>query len=75
MDYVAFENTKGEIFICTRRSSLNMSYQGFTPDFGKVEYLLTLKGNDIMGLPLKAPLTKYDVIYTLPMLTIKENKG
>lgn len=30
---------------------------------------------DILGLPLKAPLTKYDVIYTLPMLTIKDDKG
>ena len=28
-----------------------------------------------MGLPLKAPLTSYDVVYTLPMLTIKEDKG
>lgn len=28
-----------------------------------------------MGLPLKAPLTSYDLIYTLPMLTIKEDKG
>ena len=28
-----------------------------------------------MGIRLKAPLTSYDVIYTLPMLTIKEDKG
>jgi leucyl-tRNA synthetase len=28
-----------------------------------------------MGVALKAPLTSYDVIYTLPMLTIKEDKG
>ena len=28
-----------------------------------------------MGIPIKAPLTSYDVIYTLPMLTIKEDKG
>ena len=28
-----------------------------------------------MGIPLKAPLTFYPVIYTLPMLTIKDNKG
>lgn len=28
-----------------------------------------------MGLPLKAPLTCYDVIYTLPMMTIKDDKG
>ena len=75
MQYVAFETTQGEVFICTRRSSFNMAHQGFTPEFGKVDYLLTLCGQDIMGLPLKAPLTSYDVIYTLPMLTIKENKG
>ena len=30
---------------------------------------------DIMGVCLKAPLTSYDVIYTLPMLTIKDDKG
>lgn len=28
-----------------------------------------------MGVSLKAPLTSYDVIYTLPMLTIKDDKG
>ena len=28
-----------------------------------------------MGVALKAPLTTYDKIYTLPMLTVKENKG
>ena len=30
---------------------------------------------DIMGMALKAPLTCYEKIYTLPMLTIKEDKG
>ena len=30
---------------------------------------------ELLGLPLKAPLTSYDVIYTLPMLSIKEDKG
>lgn len=75
MEYVAFETVSKEIFICTARSSRNMAYQGFTPEFGKIDYLFTLKGRDIMGLPLKAPLTSYDVIYTLPMLTIKDSKG
>ena len=28
-----------------------------------------------MGVALKAPLTSYDIIYTLPMLTVKDNKG
>ena len=30
---------------------------------------------DIMGVGLEAPLTAYKTIYTLPMLTIKEEKG
>lgn len=28
-----------------------------------------------MGIALKSPKTSYEVIYTLPMLTIKEDKG
>jgi leucyl-tRNA synthetase len=75
MHYVAYKLTSGDIFISTQRSALNLSCQGFTEEFGKVDSLFTLKGQDIMGLRLKAPLTSYDVIYTLPMLTIKEDKG
>ena len=28
-----------------------------------------------MGVGLKAPLTSFDVVYTLPMLTVKADKG
>ena len=28
-----------------------------------------------MGIPLNAPLTPHTIVYTLPMLTIKEDKG
>ena len=28
-----------------------------------------------MGVALKAPLTSYDIVYALPMLTIKDDKG
>ena len=75
MNYVAFETKSGEVFISTKRAATNMAYQLFTNEFGKFDILVELKGQDIMGLPLKAPLTSYDVIYTLPMLTIKEDKG
>lgn len=73
--YVAIQTATGEVFVCTRRAARNMSFQDFTAENGKVDILLELSGQDIMGLPLKAPLTSYDVIYTLPMLTIKESKG
>ena len=76
MSYIAFKVArKGEIFICTRRAALNMAYQGVTTEFGKYEVLLEIKGQDLIGLPLKAPLTSYDVIFTLPMMTVKEDKG
>lgn len=80
MSYIAFRVTLtnkecGEIFICTKRAARNMSYQGFTEKDGSVDVLLELTGQDIMGMALKAPLAHYQKIYTLPMLTIKEDKG
>ncbi|XP_031781596.1 leucine--tRNA ligase, cytoplasmic [Nasonia vitripennis] len=73
--YIAFSTVKGEIFISTKRSASNMSWQGFTKDEGKIDVIVELTGMDIMGVSLKSPKTSYDVIYTLPMLTIKEDKG
>ncbi len=78
MEYVAYKVNKGgkeEVFVSTRRAARNMSYQEFTAKNGEVDVVCTLTGQDIMGVPLKAPLATYDRIYTLPMLTIKEDKG
>lgn len=74
--YIAFETTRnGEVWICTRRAARNMAYQGFTAVEGQVKEIAELTGQEIMGLPLAAPLTPNKVIYTLPMLSIKEDKG
>jgi len=75
MQYIAFKTKGDEVFICTLRAARNMSYQGFTTKEGVVDVLCELTGQDIMGLPLSAPLSFNNVIYTLPMLTIKEDKG
>ncbi|EFA02651.1 Leucine--tRNA ligase, cytoplasmic-like Protein [Tribolium castaneum] len=75
MKYAAVAVKSGEIFICTERSARNMSYQGFTEVDGKFEIVAHLVGQDLLGCALKAPLTQYDKIYALPMLTIKEDKG
>ncbi|KAL5460341.1 hypothetical protein EMCRGX_G033786 [Ephydatia muelleri] len=74
MKYVAFRVANGDVFVSTMRSALNMAYQEFTKEFGKVNPLFELTGQDLLGLALKAPLSVYDVIYTLPMLTIKDDK-
>uniref|UniRef100_A0A1I8PHA6 leucine--tRNA ligase n=1 Tax=Stomoxys calcitrans TaxID=35570 RepID=A0A1I8PHA6_STOCA len=74
--YIAWKTTRdGEVWISTRRAARNMSYQGFTATEGQVEEILELTGQDLLGTPLSSPLTSHKVIYTLPMLSIKEDKG
>lgn len=75
MKYIAYTVTSGDIFISTNRSALNLSFQGFTKQNGIVDKVLDLIGTDLIGAKLKAPLTSYQFIYALPMLTIKEDKG
>ncbi|XP_076046408.1 leucyl-tRNA synthetase [Oratosquilla oratoria] len=73
--YIAVKSRNGEIYICTRRAARNMAYQGMLAVENEVQPLLELMGTELMGLKLKAPLTSHNVIYTLPMLTVKEDKG
>merc|ERR1719162_335813 len=47
----------------------------FTKEFGKVTCLETFSGDELLGLPLKAPLATYEKVYTLPLLTISMFKG
>ncbi|XP_068628221.1 leucine--tRNA ligase, cytoplasmic [Battus philenor] len=73
--YIAFETVNDGIFICTRRAARNMSYQGFTGKDGEFKIELEIIGQNLLGIALKSPLTCYEKIYSLPMLTIKEDKG
>ncbi|TTC00259.1 Leucine--tRNA ligase, cytoplasmic [Bagarius yarrelli] len=75
LKYVAFETASGDVFISTQRAARNMAYQGFTKENGVVPVVMQLLGQDILGCALNAPLTSYNTIYALPMLTIKEDKG
>lgn len=78
MQYVATRvtiNGTEQIFISTYRSALNMSWQRMTKETGKVDVLAKIIGEDLIGLKLTSPLTSYNAIYSLPMLTIKDDKG
>ncbi|OAD52391.1 Leucine--tRNA ligase, cytoplasmic, partial [Eufriesea mexicana] len=75
INYIAYTLSNGDVYISTERAARNMAYQGFFKDEGKILIELKLTGQDILGLPLEAPLSINNVIYTLPMLTIKEDKG
>ncbi|KNC74356.1 hypothetical protein SARC_13093, partial [Sphaeroforma arctica JP610] len=75
MSYGAYDVGENEIFICAEHCAKNLSYQGRSPVFGETTKVMDLVGMDIIGVPLEAPLTSYDVVYTLPMLNIKPDKG
>lgn len=70
-----------EIFIMSARAARGLACQVrdgntyYTKEFGKIDCLETFSGDELLGLPLKAPLTKYEKVYTLPLLTISMNKG
>lgn len=82
-EYGAYEiDVTKEIFIMSARSARNLSCQSYdneryygTGEFGKINCLGTFSGDELLGLPLKAPLATYEKVYTLPLLTISMSKG
>lgn len=75
MSYVVFKTVNDEYFVSTARAARNMCFQGFTSENGKFEVLADITGEDILGLKLKAPLSTNEVVYSLPMMSIKPDKG
>ncbi|XP_057969814.1 leucine--tRNA ligase, cytoplasmic isoform X2 [Malania oleifera] len=73
--YGAFEINETDVFILTHRAALNLAYQNFSRIPEKPTCLIELTGYDLIGLPLKSPLSFNEVIYSLPMLTILTDKG
>ena len=81
-EYGAYEiDATNEIFVMSPRSARGLSCQVlsgnqyYTKEFGKITCLETFTGNELLGLPLKAPLAQYEKVYTLPLLTISMSKG
>ena len=81
-EYGAFSiDATGDIFIMSERSARGLACQLYEKDqyfmkeFGKTECLEKFTGDELLGLPLKAPLAQYEKVYTLPLLTISMNKG
>ena len=81
-EYGFFRTKGGEIFICSERAALNMYYQDIMESQEAVEgeelgprCLMKKKGEELVGLPLEAPLCQYSTIHVLPMFTISMSKG
>ena len=74
-EYGVFQINSTEAFICTDKAARNMSFQDLSPVPQEVTKLCTVTGWDILKIPVKAPLSKYPLVYTLPMMTIIPEKG
>ncbi|CAM9242157.1 unnamed protein product, partial [Ectocarpus fasciculatus] len=74
-DYGAYEIVTGDVLIMAHRAAIGMSHQGTIEPWGVATPLVTMKGSDLIGLPLSAPNAPYETIYTLPLLTISMSKG
>ena len=73
--YGVFRMGNGELYICSDRSARNMAYQGLFKEFGVVDKVMDVSGDELLGLPIESPQAIYRRIYTLPLLTISMGKG
>ena len=76
LDYAFYAiKNSDEVWVTTERAGKNMAWQGlFGGEDGEMECLAVVKGCDLVGLPLKAPLAKFDKVYCLPMETVLATK-
>ncbi|GAV63288.1 tRNA-synt_1 domain-containing protein/Anticodon_1 domain-containing protein [Cephalotus follicularis] len=73
--YGAYEINETDVFIVTERAALNLAYQKFSKVPEQPTCLVELTGYDLIGLPLRSPLSFNEIIYALPMMTILTDKG
>jgi leucyl-tRNA synthetase len=83
-EYGAFHiDTTNKVFVMSERATRGLSCQAydaandvyFTREFGKIDKWETFLGDELLGLPLSAPHSTYEKVYTLPLLTISMGKG
>lgn len=74
-EYGAYLFNNDEVFIISERSAFGLAHQGFSREWGKIECIEKFTGMELLGLPVKAPLSTYDIVYTLPLTTISMSKG
>lgn len=73
--YGAFRITEKDVLICTERAARNLSHQDYSRVEGKIEKLADFIGSDLIGLAVKAPLSAYEKVFVLPLMTVSSNKG
>ncbi len=74
-EYGLYEMKNGDLFICSEHSAINMAYQEMTKENKVAVPLLKIKGKELIGAKISAPLSVYKEVYLFPMETISMTKG
>lgn len=73
--YGIFHVLDNDYFFITDRAARNMAFQGIFPKSGTFTKVAEVKGCDVIGTVVAAPMSRQGDVYILPMETIKETKG
>ena len=74
-EYGLYEMANGEIYVTSEHAILNMAYQEKTKTPKKAEPILKIKGEELIGVKISAPLSVHKEVYLFPMETISMTKG
>lgn len=76
LEYGCYRVSEDDYFVCTLRAARSLSFQGFSRTIGQVESVGgAFFGHALIGLPLRAPLSCYPIVYVLPMMNVSAVKG
>ncbi|KAK3903430.1 leucyl-tRNA synthetase, class Ia, archaeal/eukaryotic cytosolic [Staphylotrichum tortipilum] len=73
--YGVFKVSKSVFYVATSRAARNMAFQGIFPEWGTAPKVMEIKGSDLIGTLIRAPLSAKETVYIIPMDTTKETKG
>ena len=74
-EYGLYEMKNGDLFVCSEHSAINMAYQEMTKENKVATPLIKIKGKELIGAKISAPLSVYKEVYLFPMETISMTKG
>ncbi|KAF4552748.1 Leucine--tRNA ligase [Elsinoe fawcettii] len=76
LDYGIYHVKDNEYYFISNRAARNMAYQGIFPEWGVFPKVADVRGSDVVGALVNAPLSVHkDGIRILPMESVKASKG
>lgn len=73
--YGIYKVSDNEYYFISDRAARNMAFQGIFPEWGVFPKVADLKGSDVIGTLVNAPLSIHKQVRILPMESVKSTKG